>query len=70
MSIDDIHATLVSKEAEFTRAEAMLQGINGPSAGRAELAGVADSATFAIHATKASFALEGLEGIPTSYEVQ
>lgn len=70
MNLDDIQAILVSKEAEFTRAEAMLQGINGPSARRAELAGVADSATFAIYATKASFALEGSEGIPTSCRAQ
>ncbi|KAL6892105.1 hypothetical protein GGI43DRAFT_430202 [Trichoderma evansii] len=63
MNRDDIQATLVSKEAEFTRAEAMLQGINGPTARRAELAGVADSATFAIHATNASFTLEGFKGI-------
>lgn len=59
MSLGEIQATLLAKEADFRRAEAMLQGINGPSARRAELAGVADSATFAIHATKASFTLQG-----------
>ncbi|UKZ72239.1 uncharacterized protein TrAtP1_013181 [Trichoderma atroviride] len=70
MSLGEIQATLMSKEAEYRRAEAMLQGVNGPSARRAELAGVADSATFAIYATKASFALTGSEGIPTSCHVQ
>lgn len=70
MSLGEIQATLMSKEAEYRRNEAMLQGVNGPSARRAELAGVADSATFAIYATKASFSLTGSEGIPTSYQVQ
>ncbi|KAL7919431.1 hypothetical protein ACQKWADRAFT_315673 [Trichoderma austrokoningii] len=70
MSLGDIQATLLSKEAEYTRAEAMLQGVNGPTARRAELAGVADSATFAIHATKASFALTAPDDIPEPYCVQ
>ncbi|KAK1242980.1 hypothetical protein MKX08_005792 [Trichoderma sp. CBMAI-0020] len=70
MSLGEVQATLMSKEAEYRRAESMLQGVNGPSARRAELAGVADSATFAIYATKASFALTGSEDIPTSCHVQ
>jgi hypothetical protein len=69
MSLEKIHAILLSKQAEYTRAETTLRGVNGPSARRAELAGVADSATFAMHATKASFAFKGPEGIPTSYYV-
>ncbi|KAM0514532.1 hypothetical protein ACHAPE_006827 [Trichoderma viride] len=70
MSLGEIQATLMSKEAEYRRAEDMLQGVNGPTARRAELAGVADSATFAIYASKASFTLTGSEGIPTSCHVQ
>lgn len=70
MSLGEIQATLLAKEAEYRRAEAMLQGVNGPSARRAELAGVADSATFAVHATKASFTLQGLDSIPMSCHVQ
>lgn len=64
MNRDTIQATLASMEAEYTRIERRLRGENGPNAERAEFAGVADSATFAIHATEASFAFEEVEVVP------
>ncbi|KAM0263011.1 hypothetical protein ACHAQJ_001389 [Trichoderma viride] len=65
-----IQATLTSMEAEFTRTEFQLRGENGPTAERAEFAGVTDSATFAIHATEACFALEEVQVISELRQVQ
>jgi hypothetical protein len=70
MDRDSIQATLASMEAEFTRTEFQLRGENGPTAERAEFAGVTGSATFAIHATEASFALEEVEVISELQQVQ
>ncbi|KAL7800301.1 hypothetical protein V8C37DRAFT_364797, partial [Trichoderma ceciliae] len=64
MDRDTIQATLISMEAEYTRNERLLRGENGPNAEFAEFAGVTDSATFAIHATQASFSLEEVEVMP------
>ncbi|KAH6605438.1 hypothetical protein Trco_007145 [Trichoderma cornu-damae] len=61
MDRDTIQATLASMEAEYARMERQLRGETGPNAERAEFAGVTDSATFAIHATEASVALENAE---------
>lgn len=41
---------------EYTRIEHLHRSENGPIAERAEFAGVADTATFAMHAIEASFA--------------
>ncbi|KAH0491957.1 hypothetical protein TgHK011_003358 [Trichoderma gracile] len=53
-----IKATISSMEAQYKWFESRSQAENGPAAQKAELAGVTDVATFAIHAAEAAFAFE------------
>ncbi|OPB45553.1 hypothetical protein A0O28_0077630 [Trichoderma guizhouense] len=56
MDRDTAQAIIVSAGVEYTRIEHTHRSENGPVAERAEFAGVADTATFAMHAVEASFA--------------
>ncbi|KAL7910503.1 hypothetical protein GGI35DRAFT_479346 [Trichoderma velutinum] len=56
MGRDTAQAIIVSSGVEYTRIEHLHRSENGPVAERAEFAGVADTAAFAMHAVEASFA--------------